>query len=62
MEEDEKVQIRIQVALALSKAAQLAAIASDWNLDEVEIDGEMVSTYTLREEFKRVLSLLVRLP
>ena len=36
---------------ALDKAIQLADIASDWNLDEVEIDGEMVSVLDLRQEF-----------
>ncbi len=36
------------------KSIQLASIASDWNLDEVEIDGEMVNTYRLREEFEKV--------
>jgi hypothetical protein len=35
------------------KAIQLATIAIDWNLDEVEIDGEMVNTYRLREEFEK---------
>jgi hypothetical protein len=40
---------------ALRKAIQLADIANDWNLYEVEIDGEMVSTYTLRDEFKEAL-------
>ena len=38
---------------AVRKAIQLASIASDWNLDEVEIDGEMVNTYRLREEFEK---------
>lgn len=37
---------------ALRKAVQLASIASDWNLDEVEIDGEMVATLDLWSEFK----------
>ena len=37
------------------KARQLADIAEDWNLDEVEIDGEMVEIYNLREEFKQAL-------
>lgn len=39
------------IADLLDKAAQLASVASDWNLDEVEINGEMVSIYTLLEEF-----------
>ncbi len=38
------------------KAIQLASIASDWNLDEVEIDGTMTSVYTLRSEFESALS------
>jgi hypothetical protein len=41
---------------ALRKAEQLAIIASDWNLDEVEIDGEMVDTYDLRDEFRAALT------
>lgn len=42
---------------ALDKAVQLAEIASDWHLDEVEIDGEMVSIYDLRDEFKQALAM-----
>jgi len=30
-------------------AEQLAGIATDWNLTEAEIDGEMVSVYELRQ-------------
>lgn len=41
---------------ALDKAVQLASVASDWNLYEVEIDGEMVSIYDLKDEFDRALS------
>lgn len=40
-----------EVADMLDRAAQLASIASDWDLDDVEINGEMVSVYTLMEEF-----------
>jgi hypothetical protein len=40
---------------ALKKAAQLVDIAADWNLDEVEIDGEMVRTYALRDEFNALI-------
>jgi hypothetical protein len=36
---------------ALSAAWQLADIAGDWNLDEVEINGEMVSIYDLQHMF-----------
>ena len=34
------------------KAIQLASVANDWNLYEVEIDGEMVGTHDLRSEFE----------
>lgn len=40
----------------LKKAEQLAQVACDWNLDEVEIDGQMVSTYDLRDQFLAVLA------
>lgn len=40
---------------ALDAAVQLAEIASDWNLDEVEIDGEMVSTVGLHDQFEAAL-------
>lgn len=42
---------RKELSNLLDKAAQLASVASDWNLDDVEINGEMVSIYTLMEEF-----------
>lgn len=41
---------------AVRIAKQLASIASDWNLSEVEIDGEMVSTYDLAEKFAAALA------
>jgi hypothetical protein len=41
---------------ALRKAIQLGHIACDWHLPEVEIDGEMVSTYDLIDEFKAALT------
>ena len=41
---------------AVRKAIQLASIASDWNLGEVEIDGKMVETDDLREEFEAAFS------
>lgn len=51
----------IAAAPALYEAArvaeQLALIASDWNLDEVEIDGEMRDIYDIRDIFKAALSL-----
>lgn len=37
-------------------AEQLASIASDWNLDEVEIDGEMRSTHDLRKFFEGLIA------
>jgi hypothetical protein len=37
---------------AIKKAEQLADIAADWNLTEVEIDGAMVNIYDLRNEFR----------
>jgi hypothetical protein len=37
---------------AIKVAVQLAEVASDWNLDEVEIDGEMVLTHALAERFR----------
>lgn len=43
---------------ALDEAIQLAEIASDWNLDEVEIDGEMVSIYDLQDRFKVALAAI----
>ena len=46
----------IDVRKLLDKAAQLAVIATDWNLDEVEINGEMVSTYALQVEFEDALA------
>lgn len=43
--------------LAVAKlASQLASIASDWNLDEVEIDGEMVGIYALKAIFDVAIS------
>jgi hypothetical protein len=36
---------------ALSAAWQLAEVAGDWSLDEVEIDGEMMSIYDLQHLF-----------
>jgi hypothetical protein len=42
---------------ATRKAEQLASIATDWNLTEAEIDGEMVSVYELRQWFQSVLAL-----
>lgn len=41
---------------AVRKASQLASIASDWNLYEVEIDGAMVGIYALMAEFDAALA------
>lgn len=43
---------------ALRVAVQLAKIASDWNLDEVEIDGEMMSIYDVRDILQKALTQL----
>lgn len=54
----ENAALREQIAAkdeALRQAAMLADIASDWNLEEVEIDGEMVLTYDLHKRFMRAL-------
>ena len=37
-------------------ASQLASIASDWNLDEVEIDGKMIGIYALKAVFDEVIA------
>jgi hypothetical protein len=43
--------------LAVAKrAVQLAGRAIDWNLPEVEIDGETVDTFDLREEFRAAIA------
>jgi hypothetical protein len=44
-----------RLRVALRKAIQLAQVASDWNLDEVEIDGKMVPTDLLYDEFDAAL-------
>lgn len=41
---------------AIKVAVQLAEVASDWNLDEVEIDGEMVRTHDLAERFRAAIA------
>lgn len=40
---------------AMEQACQLANIATDWNLDEVEIDGKMIRTYELCKLFEQAL-------
>jgi hypothetical protein len=47
---------------ALRLAIQLAIVASDWNLDEVEIDGEMRSTSELQVLFAAALAKLETQP
>lgn len=47
------LQLRVdKLASALQKAIQLARIACDWNLEEVEINNEMVSVYALLDEWR----------
>lgn len=56
--EAERDALKEQIAAkdeALRQAAMLADIASDWNLDEIEIDGEMVLTYDLHKRFMQEL-------
>lgn len=43
--------------VALRKATQLASIACDWHLEEVEIDGEMIDTHELVDEFESIITL-----
>jgi len=50
-----------KITLALRMAVQLAEVVSDWHLEEVEIDGEMMSIYDLRDQFHFVLSELTDL-
>jgi len=63
---DREPCLRRQLALALEenkrlrevarKASQVAIVASDWNLPEVEIDGKMVRTNDLIDEFMAAAS------
>jgi hypothetical protein len=43
---------------ALDIASQLAGIAGDWNLDEVEINGEMIAIYEVNDVFVAALAAL----
>jgi hypothetical protein len=43
-------KIRRQKIL-IGKAIQLCEIVEDWNLNEVSIDGKMISTSTLKRQF-----------
>ena len=39
---------------------QMAEVADDWNLDEVEIDGEMWRTWDIRNQMRTLLADLGR--
>ncbi len=54
--EHRAVREYVQMREALRKAEQLATVARDWNLNEVEIDGEMVPTLSLECEFSSHLA------
>lgn len=41
-----------EVDRALDHAEQLALVASDWNLDEVQIDDAMRNIYEVLEDFR----------
>ncbi|MBV6304893.1 hypothetical protein KVP10_08335 [Candidimonas humi] len=45
-----------QLRESLRKAEQLTQVCGDWNLDEIEIDGEMIDTLDLRNEFRAALA------
>ena len=48
----QQLQAQIKNLVGVCKiAVQLSSIATDWNLNEVEIDGEMRSTYDLHKIF-----------
>lgn len=44
-----------EIADALDMAKQMADVADDWGLPEVEIDGEMVETRSLIDVFQAAL-------
>ena len=46
----------VTIRTALDKAKQLVDIACDWNLDKVEIDGEMVDTRSLTGVFDAAIA------
>ena len=50
---DERVR---ELEAGLRKADQALGIAYDWNLYEIEIDGEMVNTADLQSEFRALLA------
>lgn len=54
---DNTIEAEAKVALeeavrVIGVAEQLADVASDWNLDEAEIDGEMRDIGDVRDEFR----------
>ncbi|USN15920.1 hypothetical protein PAPPERLAPAPP_01780 [Brevundimonas phage vB_BpoS-Papperlapapp] len=54
--DDHDYQRLLDALEAVRVARQLARIASDWNLDEVEIDGEMKPIWDLIDQFDAVLN------
>lgn len=44
-----------EILAALKVAIQLADVASDWNLSEVEIDGKMMKIYEIKDIFKNAI-------
>lgn len=51
-----------EIKQTLEMALELARIASDWNLDEVEIGCTMVSMYALAEMFEQTIDNLPTMP
>lgn len=51
-----------EIRKALDVASQLAEIASDWHLNEVQIDGEMVDIIDIKSIFDNALAHLDTLP
>ena len=43
---------------ALRKSMQLIEICTDWNLEEVEVDGEMIGVYELKDELRAAIDEL----
>ena len=53
----EKSQDLLHEALECVRIAeQIASISTDWNLDEMEIDGKMVRTWSLHAKFEKCLN------
>jgi len=51
---DDKLRADVLYALRISK--EFMEIASDWNLDEAEIDGNMQSTYDWIDIINRTIN------